>query len=317
VVIPPKKARPHPERRRGRRRALIGVLLVLLLGAAAAYGGWWFASGRYSRVPEVTGSLRGDAIQRLENAGYDVAVQPGQEFDADIAKGRVVSTQPDANTRLVRGTTVTLVISAGPQYYPVPSVQGQTPALARETLQGVGPLTVAADVKLEPSDSVPVGEVTRTMPKAGEKVTADQPITIFVSSGPPMVDVPAIEQGTPFEQARHTLKHSPGKFGVDKVEEYSDSVFIGEVIAIDPSKQARKFSTITVTVSKGPEFVQVPHISVGTSIDTATAAITNADLVPEVFSVGGSDPFTVLTITPGSGETVHAGSTVRIYALSS
>ena len=315
VVIPPKKTRQRSARSRGRRRVLIGILLVLLLGVAAGYGGWWFASGRYSRVPQVVGALKADAIQQLEHAGYDVAVAPGIEFDATVPKGHVLRTDPSANTRLVRGKTVTIVISAGPQYFTVPPIRGQTPAQARATLEGAGPLTVAADVKPEASATVPEGQATRTVPAAGTRVTADQTVTIYVSTGPPIVDVPSIDPGTAFEDARQTLKSSPGQFKVHKVEEYSDSIGVGEVISVDPSDQAPKFSTITVTVSKGPEFVQVPDIPVGTPIADATQTLTNLGLVADVIPVGGGTPVTVLTTDPGAGVTVHAGSTVHVYAL--
>jgi serine/threonine-protein kinase len=88
------------------------------------------------------------------------------------------------------------------------------------------------------------------------------------------------------------------------------------VISLLPSDKARKGSTITVTVSKGPEMVKVPDIPVGTPVSDATKAITDAGLVPNVVPVGGSDPKTVLALSPTSGQSVHAGTTVTIYALS-
>jgi serine/threonine-protein kinase len=268
-------------------------------------------------VPQVVGSLKADAIQELKDAGYDVAVAPGLEFDATVPKDHVLRTDPSANTRLVRGKTVTIVISAGPQYYTIPPVRGQTPAQARETLQGAGPLTVAADIKQEASDNVPEGQATRTVPPAGTKVTSDRTVTIYVSTGPPIVDVPPIPQGTPFDQAKQTLKSSAGHFKAHEVDEFSDSVHAGEVILIDPSDQAPKGSTITVTVSKGPEFVQVPDIPVGTPIADAQHSLESVGLVADVIPVGGGTPVTVLTTDPGAGTSVRAGSTVHIYALTS
>jgi eukaryotic-like serine/threonine-protein kinase len=318
IVIPPPKKQASASTRR-RRRAILVLVLVLLLGLAAGYAGWWFASGRYSRVPELKGATQSEAIGRLKDEGYKVAVQPGPVFDATVGKGLVLRTEPDANTRLARGKTVTIVLSAGPHYYSLPSVRGQDPDQARANLLAVAKpaLKVAPGVKQESNDTIPRGQVTRTDPPAGTKVTADQTITIYVSTGPPMVAVPPISPGTPFDEARRTLKDSPGTFKVHKVEEFNDSIARGEVISISPSDQATKFSTIDVTVSKGPEMVKVPDIPVGTPIDQATQAITDANLVPNVVSVGGNTPVSVLTTSPGSGQTVRAGSTVTIYALSS
>ena len=47
--------------------------------------------------------------------------------------------------------------------------------------------------------------MTRTDPKAGAQVKADQPITIYVSTGPPIVSVPSVPQGTPQSDAEATL----------------------------------------------------------------------------------------------------------------
>jgi serine/threonine-protein kinase len=316
VVIPPKKTSQHAGKRHRRRRALLGILLVLLLGAAAGYGGWWFASGRYSRVPAVVGSLKADAIHRLEDAGYDVSVAPGLEFDSTVAKGHVLRTDPTADTRLVRGRTVTIVISAGPQYFTVPPVKGQTPAQARATLEGAGPLTVATDVEPEASDTVAEGEATRTVPAAGVRVTEDQTITIYVSTGPPIIDIPSIPQGTPYDEAKHTLKSSDGEFKVHKVEEFSDSVGAGEVISIDPSDEARKFSTVTVTVSKGPEFVQVPDIPIGTSVTDAEAALQNVGLNWSVDHKFGDRPDAVVfSVDPPGGTTVRRGSIITLTVI--
>jgi beta-lactam-binding protein with PASTA domain/serine/threonine protein kinase len=314
VVIPPPK--PVSQKRRRRRRAVIALLVVLLLGAAAAYGGWWFAAGRYSRVPEVGGLRPSTAVTELRDAGYHVTVQPGPEFDDKVPKGRVLRTDPDANTRAVRGTAVTVVLSAGPKLYQLPDVSrpGESFDQATSTLTGLGPLNIAQQPKQEYSDTVPEGDVTRTDPKAGTKVKAGQLVTIYVSKGPPIVDVPSIAQGTPFGAARATLKRA--KFKVETLEEYSDTVGQGGVIRVQPADRARKFSTVTVTVSRGPEMVKVPDIPVGTPVVDAKKALTDVGLVPDVKPFGGGTPTTVLAISPGSGQTVHAGSTVTVYALS-
>jgi serine/threonine-protein kinase len=315
VVIPPPKPKASLRTRR-RRRALLAIVLVVLLGAAAGYAGWWFASGRYTRVPDVVRESLTQATADLKAAHLNPVKQPGPEFDPTIPKGQVLRTEPDAHARLVKGSTVTIVLSAGPKLYEVPRVKGQSPDDAKATLEGRG-LTVAPAVKPEYNDTVRQGYVTRTDPPAGTRVTADRTITIYVSKGPPTVDVPYISPGTAFGDARKTLKESDGQFKVHKVEEFSDSIGKGEVISVDPSDQATKFSTITVTVSKGPEFVTVPDIPVGTAVSDAEQSVTDAGLVPDVKTVGGGDPTAVLAVSPASGTQVHAGSTVTIYALSS
>jgi serine/threonine protein kinase/beta-lactam-binding protein with PASTA domain len=317
VTPPPKQRRQVSQQARRRRRAVIAVVLLLLVGAAAAYGGWWFASGRYSRVPELRGATQSAAVSELRDAGYGVSIQPGPQYDGAVPKGLVLRTDPDADTRLVRGKEVTVVISAGPHFYQLPNVVNKQFDDALRALTAVGPLDVAREPKQENSDTIPEGQVTRTDPRAGTSVKAGQLVTIYVSKGPATVDIPSVPQGTPFADARRTLKNSAGKFKVDSIDEYSDTVGKGGVLRIEPSDRAVKFSTITVTVSKGPEMVKVPDIAIGTPVADAETAVTDAGLVPDVKPFGGGTPSTVLAISPAGGQSVHAGSTVTIYALSS
>lgn len=313
LVIPP--AHRGSSRRRRRSRALIIVLILLLIGAAAGYASWYFAAGRYSHVPELRGATQSSAISQLGNAGYRVTIAPGPKFDGHVAKGRVLLTDPDANTRAVRGVRIVVVLSAGPHFYPVKPVLGKTPDEARSTLLSAGQLTVLAQVKQEHSDTVAEGQVTRTSPKSGTQVTVGQPITIYVSSGPPIVDVPTISPGMPVSDAQTILRKA--HFKTRTAQQYSDSVGIGEVISVDPADRARKFSTVTVTVSKGPEMVNVPDISTGASVEDARRLLSKAGLQAEVKTYLGAagSPSTVIAVVPRSGTAVHTGSTVTVYAV--
>ena len=314
VVIPPKKAPQRSAKGRGRRRLIVGLIVMLLLGVAAGYAGWWFASGRYTHIPVVNGLPEAVAMNKLQDAGFDVSER--REFSTDVTKGQTVGTDPSGGARVKKGSSVTLIVSDGPKLVQVPDLRGQDPQAAADSLRGFG-LEPAAGVRHEPSDTVPAGEVTRTVPAAGSDARTDRPVTIYVSTGPPVVNIPSIHPGTPFDQAKQLLTSLPGKFKVHKVEEYNDSIGAGEVISIDPPDRAPKFSTITVTVSKGPELVQVPDIPIGTPIADAQQTLASVGLVADVVPVGGGTPTTVLTTDPGAGTTVHAGSTVHVYALTS
>ena len=87
------------------------------------------------------------------------------------------------------------------------------------------------------------------------------------------------------------------------------------VISVSPSDKARKFSVVTITVSKGPEFVNVPEIAGGTPAAAAADAVRKAGLEPKFSVFGGTEPGTVLTVAPSGGTPVRVGSTVTIYAL--
>ena len=310
IVIPPSKRQPG--RPHKRRRALLVLLLVVLLGVAAGYAGWWFASGRYAHVPDLVGSTQPAAINKLEAAGYKYKlIEPGSSsYSNTIHEGLVLRTDPDAHTRLVRGHTVTVYISAGPRYYTLPPVRGQSQDAAFRTLRGVGPLTIVSAVKPEPSMTVPRGQAIRTVPAAGAKVRSDQAITVYMSTGPPIIDIPKISANTPFDEAKHALKQAG--FKVSTVLEWSDSIDKDSVITIRPSDKAAKGSTIDVTVSKGPQFVQIPNFSQLEPIGDVRHALETLGLHVNVHKAFGGHSGFVVGIDPPSGTTVQVGTTVTV-----
>jgi serine/threonine-protein kinase len=310
IVIPPSKRQPG--RPHKRRRALLVLLLVVLLGVAAGYAGWWFASGRYAHVPDLVGSTQPAAITKLKSAGYEYKiVEPGSSsYSNTVAKDLVLRTTPGAHARLVRGHTVTIYLSAGPRLYTLPSVRGQSQDKAFRTLRGVGPLTIVSAVKPEPSMTVPRGQATRTVPAAGAKVRSDRAITVYMSTGPPIIDIPTIAANTPFEDAKHTLKQAG--FKVSTVLEWSDSIPKDNVITIVPSGKAAEGSTITVTVSKGPQFVQIPDFSQLEPLGDVRRALEELGLQVKVAKFFGGVSGRVVGVDPQSGTTVEVGSTVTV-----
>jgi serine/threonine-protein kinase len=210
----------------------------------------------------------------------------------------------------VRGRTVTLFISAGPRYYTLPPVRGQSQDVAFRTLRGVGPLTISPTVKPESSMTVPQGQATRTDPAAGTKVRSDQTITVYISTGPPIITIPSIPANTPFDEAKRTLKHAG--FKVNAVLEWSDSIAKDNVITIRPSDKAAKGSTITVTVSKGPQFVQIPNFAQLEPLADVRSTLEGLGLRVKVEKFFGGSSQRVVGVDPPSGTTVQVGTTVTV-----
>ncbi|HET6878433.1 MAG TPA: Stk1 family PASTA domain-containing Ser/Thr kinase [Jatrophihabitans sp.] len=317
VIPPPKQRRQVPARTRSRRRALIGLLIVLLLGIGSFFGGRALIEWRFAHVPSVDGMSETAALHALRQAGYTPKVLPGPEFDDQVPKGSVLRTQPDGGTRLATGKTVLVTLSAGPHLYVIPPVRHKSFEQARQALEATGPLTVVAQPNQVYNPKIPEGQVIRTSPPAGTKVRGTRPITIYVSKGPPIVQIPNIAPGTPLPQARRTLRNA--NFEPVVVRDYSDTIPPGQVISLEPTGRAVEFSPVTIHVSKGKEYVTVPDIPAGTPVDEAEQQIRNAGLVPVVqtFPSGGT-PSTVLALSPSASDgKVHVGTTVTIYAIGS
>jgi serine/threonine-protein kinase len=320
VVTPPPKRprRTLTRQQRRRRRAFLVVVLLLLAGLGVGYGTWYLLAGRYAKVPNVAGESVAQARADLQHAGYHVAGSVFSDYnDANcqigVQKGLVLRTDPAAGTRLVKGRTVKLTRSAGPHLYTVPSgLTGRTQDQARAALRSAGRFKVAPDVKPEHSDTVPSNMVTRTVPAAGKQVTCADTVTIYVSTGPPVIAIPAIAPGTPVADATKTLKRAGFKVQVaDGV--FNDTLPKNTVVSISPSGSARKFSVVTITPSKGPEFVTVPKIKRGTSTADAEAALSAVGLtwvIDDSFDGGVLDR--VVGVSPAPGTQVRSGSTITL-----
>jgi serine/threonine-protein kinase len=236
-------------------------------------------------------------------------------YSDSIGKGLVISTDPSPGDRLAAGKDVSITVSSGPKLFTVPKVRGESYDDAVTALQRTGLTVASAPPKQRYDDTVPKNMVVGTDPAVGKQVRAQDPITIVVSLGPPLVDVPNIAPGTPYADARRTLKNSAGKFKVTSNQEYSDSIAKGQVISVNPDDKAVKFSTITVTVSKGPEFVTVPDIPLGTSEDDAKTQLTGLGLVPDFKAQFGNRPNPVVYSVPSAGDKVRVGSTVTVIVI--
>jgi serine/threonine-protein kinase len=310
VVTPPQKPRRRVSvRTRRRRRLLLLVLVLLLLGLGAGYTGWWFAAGRYARVPDVVGQSQSAALQGLRDAGYQVSPNVQTRFSETIRSGSVISTDPGVGSRVQRGKTVSLVVSKGKERFQVPSVAGGTESAARAKLAGI-PVAVAAQARSKSDPHVPQGQVLGTDPAAGSSVKRGQVITIVVSSGPPIIGIPNIDPGTPADQAEQKLQAAG--FKTARAQDFSDTIPAGSVIRIDPTGTARMFSTITLTVSKGPRTVVIPDVGALAPVGDVTKRLEDLGLKVQIKKEFGGLNGRVVGMDPPSGTTVDVGSTVTL-----
>jgi serine/threonine-protein kinase len=247
------------------------------------------------------------AVEQLKAAHLDVLVQPGSEFSTTIPEGSVLRTDPDAGTRLKRGDSVKVFISAGPR--PIPAPGDAPPEQYKVTLKQLG-FVVADDFARAASETVPAGDIIRTDPPVGSKVKDGQTVTIYVSTGLPVLPVPDITPGTPFKDAEHTLKEAD--FKVDRVDEYNDDFDEGEVVDVSPSDHARKGATITVTVSKGPHVVTIPEFPSLAPLSTVQRKLEDLGLHVDVETAFGGYANAVVGLDPPSGTVVPYGSTVTV-----
>jgi serine/threonine-protein kinase len=313
IVIPPPKQRPgRSPRARRRRRRIIATVAVLVLGALSVFAGvggvrvWreW-----NTHVPKVAGYSVSVATAKLKSTGYAVSSSVTNEFSESVKQGTVIRTDPESGARLAQGKPVSLIVSLGPERVVVPDVSKMSLTEAESQLQSHG-LKFDPAPRTRHSIRVQQSHVITTVPKAGAQLDRDKQIVFVISSGPPDIAVPNISAGTPYEQAKTTLEHK--KFQVNRVDEFNDTIAAGGVISVDPSDRATYGSTLTVTVSKGPQFVTIPDFPPFAPLSEVESALENLHLHVTVQRAFGGEEERVIHIDPPSGTQVHPGDTVTV-----
>ena len=135
----------EPDRRRGRRIA-IGIAAAVVVGLLALTGYLIFGgspSVRQVAVPNVSGQQPEAARAALQAANLLATITPVTSSVDE--KGRVVGTDPPANTEVAERTTVTLQVGNGPDQAAVPPLTGKTVVEAGPLLIERGLVLGAAD----------------------------------------------------------------------------------------------------------------------------------------------------------------------------
>jgi serine/threonine-protein kinase len=125
------------------------------------------------RIPELRGTPAADARNTLETLGF--TVERKDEFSDEVALGEVIRTEPPAGQEAPKGSTVTMIVSKGPQTFPMPDVVGMTLEDAVAHLESLG-LTVDA-VPVPGND--PPNTVVFQSPLEGMTVRHGQLVTIY------------------------------------------------------------------------------------------------------------------------------------------
>jgi eukaryotic-like serine/threonine-protein kinase len=301
---------PLPPRRRtrppGRVYALVAaVLLVLGVGA----GVWYINSGQFTKVPPVLEKTEAQARSRLEAAGLEVG-KVEHEYSDTVKRGTVVGTDPEPGARIRDNDSVKLVISDGPETVKVPDVQDYRLDKARTALKQSG--LEPGMVTREFSDEVEKGSVISTDPAGGTERRAGSAVAIVVSKGSP-IDVPDVT-GESVQDATADLEDAGLKVEVSDEEINSSDVDKGQVARQTPEdgSTAAEGDTVTLTLSKGPEMVEVPDV-VGDNVDDAKAELEDAGFeVDEDRGLLGLFGDTVKKQSVEGGESAPKGSKITI-----
>jgi len=244
-------------------------------------------------------------VETLEAEGFEVDVARTEGF---TDPGRVSEQDPRAGEEATEGSTVTITVVIGPGVAEVPNVEGLPQRKAVRRLDRAG-FRVKSEDRF--SESVPAGRAIGTDPSEGTELARDSTVTLRVSKGPNLVDVPSV-LGLDQSIAESRLRRADL---VPNVETEESAAAEGTVITQDPgSGEVPRGSEVTIVVSTGIESVAVSSV-IGQSQQAARATLRAQGLKVAVSKQdvpSEDDDGVVIEQTPPGGTRVQSGDTVTI-----
>jgi beta-lactam-binding protein with PASTA domain len=160
-------------------------------------------------VPDVVGLTTADATDKIKKANLTVDTTVKKDFSPTVPKGKVISTSPEAKTKIAPDREVTLTVSKGPEPVLLDNVVGQQVDAAKALLKNKG-----FEVKVEEQPFVNgsgnPGTVVKQDPAVqteGQTASVGSTITLTVIGQPQLLNVPDV-RGQSFDQAVQTLNNA-------------------------------------------------------------------------------------------------------------
>ncbi|GAB4100403.1 Stk1 family PASTA domain-containing Ser/Thr kinase [Sinomonas halotolerans] len=292
-----------------RRRGAVWAAVIVLLALVAAAAGWFFGVGPGSAatVPGVRDLTVAQARPLFERAG--LAFSTREVFDDEVARGLIVGSTPEAGSEIRRFEDVSLLVSKGPQLFPLPDVRTKTLDAAEEALTAAG--MTAGKVTEAFDEEVPAGAVISQKPAAGTDARRGTAVALAVSKGPKPIPVPQVV-GMSQSQALAALRTAGLDPVVSSDEVHHRTIPRGAVAAQSPGADASlvKGGKVTLTISKGPRLVRVPDF-IGKQASRAAAELRELGFEVRIENVLGGFFGTVRDQDPVDAE-VPEGSVVTL-----
>ena len=205
-------------------------------------------------IPDLTGSEQAQALEDLQNLGFKVGIE--NSADASVPAGSVIRTQPPSNTIINPDSLVTIIVSVGPEAFPIPYVLDIETERAIYVVEESG-FTLGQLLEVN-DENIPRGFVISQNPVAGTKMSPGTTVDLVVSKGPSLIEISDLSRKSP-EDAIQILETLG--FEYELIEEYSEDVEIGLVSGTIP--EAGEIVTpdelIQVIVSLGIK-IEVPEV---------------------------------------------------------
>ncbi|GAC1364377.1 MAG: Stk1 family PASTA domain-containing Ser/Thr kinase [Actinomycetota bacterium] len=291
-----------PVAKRRKRRTwplVVAALLALILADTAVF---------VRPVPKVVGVTEATALARLHRAGLKVTQRSA--FNDSVPQGNVISASAALGAFSLKGTSVVLTVSKGPDVRQVPSVLGRLQTDAEQAIKAVGLLPVEMEPVYSSDAAFPAGTVLLQSP-GPQAVRPGTPVNLTVSKGAQLVGVQSVV-GAGFSAAQAKLVQAG--LNVSRQNVFSDAP-LGQVVDQTPKAPATVATggLVTLIVSQGPRPFPMPKV-VAIACSVAKALLQSKGLVVSVTSQSGTcGANKVLLQDPLDQIAVQKGATATLY----
>ncbi|UUU34534.1 Stk1 family PASTA domain-containing Ser/Thr kinase [Streptomyces sp. CA-210063] len=194
------------------------------------------------KVPDLKGYRLDLAKTRLKDDGLEPGVVT-REFSDEVIRGQVISTEPGSGIEVSSGSAVRLVVSRGAPVE-MPELSGASVEDATAELEEAGLKVKIASKQV--NSEFEKGLVAEQSPVAGKQVGTGDTVTLTISKGPVMVEVPDVV-GDSVDEATQKLKAA----GFEVEEDRGLLGLFGDEVkgqSVDGGDTAAKGSTITIEI---------------------------------------------------------------------
>ena len=282
------------------------AIALFILFAIVAFS-WFKISGPGNKIviPSLAGMTQTQAAEAVAILGLKTDITE-QVFSEDVAKGKVITSDPAGGGRVAIAGTVHLIISKGKERIEVPDISGFTIEEATSALEKVRLKVGRVTEKFSAIQEA--GLVVDGSPAIGSDVRKDSTVDLIVSKGIEQVELTNF-QGKTSDEAQNEL--TAAGLIVNSQYEYSDTVEIGTIISQDPSDVSTigRGEKVTLIISKGPSKIAVPNVY-GLAKDKATKILEDLGFVVENKNMPAKKKVT--SISPDWKTEVSPGSTIKI-----
>ena len=253
-------------------------------------------------IPDLTGSDQAQALSDLQNLGFKVGIE--NAADSSVPVGSVIRTQPPSSTVIDPDSLVTIIVSVGPEAFPIPYILDIESERAIFVIEESG-FTIGQLLEVN-DDNIPRGFVISQNPVAGTKMGPGSIIDLVISKGPSLIEITDLSRKSP-EDAIQILETLG--FEYELLEEYSEDIEIGLVSGTVPiaGEIVTPDQLIQVVVSLGIR-IEVPEVD-GLTYEEAIQILDELGLVA---TVSGDTSKRVRQQIPRKGEFVEPGDIVEL-----